>query len=650
MPTILENARIDQLPLNAALKAGYWGVLRNMDNGVTERFDIGEVLTSTTSGNFEYDGGAYDELEAVTWKGQWYQAIQDVPAGIVPGTNALYWNLITKSNSGLTFWKAGVFPQDEVFVLYDVNENPSDPLVKFFWLRNGTRPFVSSDFLDELANGDWEEVFVSAIGGIDLGNLFPVTYFVSPLGDDATAEPGNLSRPYTLDGVLPLVVAGDNIQFLPGTYTPTGNIAKDGVFYSTFGGTATINFTTPNETLFDYSGSNSMLPVFITGEFYYKLNAVNSKIFKFNDAIANYRSHVVTWQLMDCIQGSCGFVLPRYSDSSRIDGQINMKAGYTGYAMSTPESAAFAEAHGGTIYLNINNETAQPAFGLCSFRGYIINLNYYASSTGGLSANFGVIDRCIATLNIDQPTGTLSRMPSGGTINASLVGGQYDFRNSGKIQLDGQFKTCELLFLTTNGVYVSGRFDTVFIQGQGAPIDINGTSNNMTLYGRDFTLNGTHIDADFLIDRVIRLNLYGILLLKAGEIVSFDGNALFNLFGTLIGDNASGVIRFLTQPGNKCFISGIVQNKSVGAPAIVFVNNVDTPVLILKQATIVVEATATESISASGAASVGTIKLLGKSYSNKSIGGPGVANLTYPIEPVTDYVVDTDVEILDINL
>lgn len=80
---------------------------------------------------------------------------------------------------GLVFWEAGVFPQAKVFVLYRVNG-----IVSLFELNEALpRPYVSSNFLTELANGDWK-------------------YFSSPLdqvlvsGNDAgAAQIKNLADP-----------------------------------------------------------------------------------------------------------------------------------------------------------------------------------------------------------------------------------------------------------------------------------------------------------------------------------------------------------------------------------------------------------------------------------------------------------------------
>lgn len=482
-------------------------------------------------------------------------------------------------------------------------------------------------------------------GTIALGPLFPKVYFTAPApyGNDATGVPGDFSKPYTPAGAIAAAALGDFVTFLPGYFPITSNLAKDGVAFTTFGGAVTLEVTAPGVCAFDYSASNSTEPVFISGSFRGIVNAVGASFFKGNDAAAADRSHVLEFSLIDCISGVYGIVLPRFSTASRINGQINTWAGFTGCACSTPLSVNNARAKGGTINLNIYNETTVPAFEHINFDGYIVTLNMYAASTGGFSINFGTVVDCVWTMNIKQPAGTTSRMPSGGSFNVMLDGGDYDFRGNGKIQVDGAIRNANVLFNVTNGVYLSGRLDTCFVQVTQSTdsLVVSANTNNCTFFGWNISLDGHNSDMDFFIDRVTRCKINGTVYLKAGEIISFDGNALLEINGKVIGNNANGVIRFLTQPGNKCRITGQVKNLFAGAPAIVSQNGPDVPILILRGATIEVEATATLSIEVIN----GTLdfKMLGDSYSNFGIGGAGAK--TYSVGSVANLVVDPDIEV-----
>jgi len=187
----LSNARIDQLPPCAELKPGYFGVVRNMDNSVTERFDFSELLTSTTSGNFEWiTDYAYTDGEVVTWQGEWYQANGDIEENIVPGTDPA-WEVISKSPSGFTFWQAGVYTQDDVFVLYKMSPDPDAPDIQIFWLKNTTRPFASVNFLTELDAGDWVMISGGGEGGGEGGGSGIIERAWKFVANTSPADPGN---------------------------------------------------------------------------------------------------------------------------------------------------------------------------------------------------------------------------------------------------------------------------------------------------------------------------------------------------------------------------------------------------------------------------------------------------------------------------
>lgn len=186
----LANARIPELPLNAALKNTYLIPVYNHDNDLTERVELTEFLTSTTSGNFEYQSDTpYLALTAVTYKGEWWQAKIDVPENIPPGTNDTYWEKLNKSGSGFVFWEAGVYSQDDVFVLKDLSTDPANPDIQMFMLMDPTRPYVSSDFDAELATGDWEQLFSSGGGSGGGGGVLERQWKFSAVTN--AVDPGN---------------------------------------------------------------------------------------------------------------------------------------------------------------------------------------------------------------------------------------------------------------------------------------------------------------------------------------------------------------------------------------------------------------------------------------------------------------------------
>lgn len=159
----LKNARIKELPPSAGPKAGYLLAMFNLDKDLTESVPVDFFMSSGTSQNFEWvPNTAYPDNSVVTYGGTWWQAQQDISDtdNIIPGSDPAYWVAIPKSPSGLVMWKAGVFTEDEVFVVAEVLG-----VKTLFYLADPTRPYVSADFDAEYAAGDWEPIGAVPSGG-----------------------------------------------------------------------------------------------------------------------------------------------------------------------------------------------------------------------------------------------------------------------------------------------------------------------------------------------------------------------------------------------------------------------------------------------------------------------------------------------------
>lgn len=219
----LSNARIDQLPQNSVLKGNYYFPIRNMDNSITERVLVSAIIPSSAMGNFEWiTDQPYLDEQVVTWQGEWYQANGAILANVIPGVDAS-WVLISQSPSGFVFWQAGVYPQDDVFVLKDMSLT-SDPNIQMFWLKDTTRPYISSDFDAELAAGDWEQLFVSAAPASsntikDMGNYNAATNLLPDTGTAVGSGAGGA------------ISKGDEFTFsaagtIDGELYPLGTIAR----------------------------------------------------------------------------------------------------------------------------------------------------------------------------------------------------------------------------------------------------------------------------------------------------------------------------------------------------------------------------------------------------------------------------------------
>lgn len=158
----LENKRIDQLPQSAGVTPGSFLAMWNGELARTERIETSVFVNESSTQNFEWlSDTAYLEDDVVTRGGVWYQALAD-NTNIIPGTDPGTWLAIPKSSSGLVPWAAGVYTDEKVFVMYDANQDDSDPNWSLYALKNPpVRPYVSVDFPAELLAGDW----VIAAGG-----------------------------------------------------------------------------------------------------------------------------------------------------------------------------------------------------------------------------------------------------------------------------------------------------------------------------------------------------------------------------------------------------------------------------------------------------------------------------------------------------
>jgi hypothetical protein len=148
------NPRIDQLADGTPAPDDYFA-FRDMVTGVTRRVKANQIITAAATQDFEWISDkdpAYQEDEVVTYGGKWWQSeVNDNES--VPGANS-DWTELSKSPSGFVFWQAGVFPEDEVFVLFQLGET-----VELFRLNTDEdRPFVSSNFVNELQAGTWIQV------------------------------------------------------------------------------------------------------------------------------------------------------------------------------------------------------------------------------------------------------------------------------------------------------------------------------------------------------------------------------------------------------------------------------------------------------------------------------------------------------------
>lgn len=172
---VLASKRTDQLPASAGPQAGFQIPMWNTLLQRTEKVDVANFTSSTVTGDFEWlSTTTYAINVAVTRAGKWWQSQQADNLNHIPGTDPAWWVEISKQSSW-KMWASGVYVEDRVFVLYEILERT----LIFELSTEVVRPFVSSNFVDELADGTWKPVNKKV--EITLVNTEPETDFLIDL-------------------------------------------------------------------------------------------------------------------------------------------------------------------------------------------------------------------------------------------------------------------------------------------------------------------------------------------------------------------------------------------------------------------------------------------------------------------------------------
>jgi hypothetical protein len=162
-------------------KAGDFLAIYDAQNAVTKKIDISYLLPAAPSSNYKWiPGYTYALNVIVEYAGLWYKSLQAGNIGHLPTeAGSLFWEEVEQSAAGFVPWAAGVFTQDEVFVLYEL-----DGYTQLFKLASATRPYLSDDLLLEFADGDWELVSEYGYMGVNQAHSFLVGDVLTHAGGD----------------------------------------------------------------------------------------------------------------------------------------------------------------------------------------------------------------------------------------------------------------------------------------------------------------------------------------------------------------------------------------------------------------------------------------------------------------------------------
>jgi len=470
------------------------------------------------------------------------------------------------------------------------------------------------------------------------GSAFPDTYFVSPAGNDQTGLKGDFSKPFTASGAAAQAQAGDKITFLPGGYIINTSIAKAGVAYSTLGGKATITVNEANAVLFNFLAvDDNTKDVTIDGNFDFVVQ--NGIVFDLKGG--EFQKITLRWA--NALQSSEGIFMrmPGPFSSGIFEGNIEMDGTAVNAAIQCRNEISTEGA--GVMNLRINNRSQanyaiKPWFG-----GFIFNISYKATNYGLFSPplNAGGNDHNVYILNVNQGESCVTHLTYG-VCTGSFNGGAVTVY-PGNFNMDARITNCTINAAPMSSAKITAQANNVkVVNDQVNVLKLDGVWKDCS-YTHTSTslciLEGQFYNFEFL-NSVGILKITGYVRLKDTTSAPIYGNEYLEITGKLVG-NAQQVI--LLGQGAPIVISGMIKQLNELSPVIKSASGGHTHLLTLKNAIIEAGTSASESIRIDIPDS-SNLKLYGKSYSNKPIGGNAIVN--YQVGSNDDYVVTGDVNIV----
>jgi hypothetical protein len=463
------------------------------------------------------------------------------------------------------------------------------------------------------------------------------TYFVSPNVGGGSGVKGDYMLPFTPDEAYQLAGNGDTIAFLPGVYYMVGNMAKNGVAYTTFGGRALL--VTGGFNLFDYEAlDDANSPITISGDF--EFSNSGGTVFNFKNGSIP-RKYTIRWSEASHYGGNI-LRMPAVLSSGIFEGNVEISEDCLTPAIECSDSAMTSGA--GIMNLTVINNSHVTFAIKPWFSGFRFNISYIGKTYGLFShpINAGS-DNNVYVLNIKQDAPCITYLTSG-ECSGSIQGGQINLLN-GSINLNARLTGC-LLYASpqTSCKVIAQASNVTIVNDQVKVLQLDGVWENCS-YNRTSTslciLEGQFYN--FQINTSVGiLKITGYVRLVDTTSAVVTANDYLEVSGKLVA-NALQVI----QLGQRApvIISGYIKQLGQFAPAIKSANGGYIHTLVLKNAILESGSSSPEGIKIDSPDSI-EIKLYGKSYSNKPIGGN--APVTYQVGNADDFIVDTDVSVINI--
>lgn len=502
---------------------------------------------------------------------------------------------------------------------------------------------------------DLEKVVFELHGGVEqdgntLGKLFNLinkkkdkyidtylnTYFVSSNVSGGSGVRGDYMLPFTPSEAYELAAPGDTIAFLPGLYYMVGNMAKNGVAYTTFGGRALLVIGGFN--LFDYEAlDDANSPITIDGDF--EFSNSGGTVFNFKNGTIP-RKYIIRWS--DAfLYGGTIVRMPTVLSTGIFEGNIEIHQECQSVAIECGDTGITSGA--GTMNLTIVNNSLLNFAIKPWFSGFRFNISYIGKTYGLFSPPINAgSDNNVYVLNIKQEAPCITYLTSG-ECSGSVQGGQINLFN-GSINLNARLVGCLLYAGPQTSCKVTAQANNVTIfNDQVKVLQLDGAWYNC-FYNRTTTslciLEGQFYNFQFNASVGI-LKITGYVRLVDTTSAVVNNNDYLEVSGKLVGNALQVILLAQRAP---IVISGYIKQLGQFAPAIKSSNGGYIHSLTLKNAVLESGSSSPNGVKIDTPDSI-ELKLYGKSYSNKPMDGNSPAS--YLVGSADDFVVDSEINIID---
>lgn len=175
--TSIIDKRIPELPNQSNVSALMQIPIYDPITDTTYRMNYAIIQPGASTADYRWNPSVdYGVGDIVTNSDKIWESLVTPNLNQVPLEGGGFWTERSKSKSGFAYWQAGVFTDDDVYVLYTLGGNTF-----FYELVDPARPYNSTDFEDELADDKWrrigtiEDILGTVLDGLVLTDASDIT-------------------------------------------------------------------------------------------------------------------------------------------------------------------------------------------------------------------------------------------------------------------------------------------------------------------------------------------------------------------------------------------------------------------------------------------------------------------------------------------